>query len=248
MKGYNGLYLVGNYPDRTRFIETACRGLEVFDFLEVGLPFSDPAADGPVITRAAGEALSAGSTLAGILESVKEIRRSIGSEKKIYMMTYVNPVFSRGAGTFARLCRKAGIDGVIIPDVPFVESAPFKRSFEDAGMEYVHFLTPESTLEQAREIAAVSRGFIYFISMRGITGGEFHIDRVTRNMIRFARLHSSSPVVLGFGIRGAAHAEEALRYADGFIIGTKIIELLDAGDKGALNGFFREIGDVSNGG
>ena len=247
MKGYNGLYLVGNYPDRKRFIETACRGLKTFDFLEVGLPFSDPAADGPVITRAAGEALRAGATLAGILESVKEIRKRSGNAKKIYIMTYVNPVFSRGTGKFARLCRAAGIDGVIIPDVPYVESGPFVKSFTAVGMEYVHFLTPESTVEQALEIAAASRGFIYFISMRGITGGEFRIDRETRKMIRLARSHSSSPVVLGFGIRSGAHAREALRYADGFIIGTKIIELLDSGDDGALEGFFQELEDIRQG-
>ena len=241
MKGYNGLYLVGNYPDAARFVDAAVEGLGHFDFLEVGVPFTDPVADGPAIAHAAEKALENGITLAGILESVREIRRRAGDVKKIYLMTYANPVFGRGIGNFARMAKGAGVSGVIMPDVPFVESARFKKDFEAAGMEYVHFVTPESTPAQVKEIAAAARGFLYFISIRGITGSALSLDAETKRKIALARKSSPVPVVLGFGIRDAATAGAALASADGFIIGTRIIELLTEGG-GGLTAFFGELG------
>ena len=239
MKGYNGLYLVGNYPDTGKFADAAVEGLRHFDFLEVGVPFTDPVADGPAIARAAEKALENGTTLAGILEGVREIRRRAGDAKKIYLMTYANPVFARGIGNFARMAKKAGVSGVIMPDVPFVESARFKKHFGAAGMEYVHFVTPESTPGQVKEIAAAARGFLYFISIRGITGSALSLDAETKRMIALARKWSPVPVVLGFGIRDAATAGAALASADGFIIGTRIIELMTEG--AGLTAFFGEL-------
>ncbi len=240
MKGYNGIYIVGGYPDPEKFVEAALLGLESFDFLEVGVPFTDPVADGPAIARAAESVLEKGCTLAGILERVSEIRRRAGADKKIYLMTYANPVFGRGIGKFARAAKMAGVDGAILPDVPFVESARFKEPFRRAGLEYVHFVTPESTPEQVREISAEAEGFLYFVSIRGITGSALSLDAETRRKIALARTHSPVPVVLGFGIRDGANARAALDSADGFIIGTRIIELLAEGGE-ALAGFLGSL-------
>ncbi len=244
MRGYNGLYLVGNYPNPAAFVEAACLGLRYFDFLEVGLPFSDPVADGPSIEKAAAEMLRKGCTMARVYDSVKEIRKRTGPESRIYIMTYANPVFGRGIGNFARQANAAGIDGAVLPDIPYVESGRFKAPFARHEMEYIHFITPENSSEQIREIAGAARGFLYFVSIRGITGGELYIDADTKKKATLARRKSSVPVVMGFGIRDAASAASALEHADGFIMGTKAVELLNSGGIGALSSFFQALNDA----
>ncbi len=227
MKGYNGLYLMGNYPGAELFVETALYGLKHFDFLEIGIPFTDPVADGPVIERAAHELIEKGFRMDDLLRSVRRIRDGAPAGKKLLFMTYANIVHSRGAAPFASLCRKAGVSGVILPDVPFEESAPFRRAFRPEGVDLISFITPENTEEQIRKIATAASGFLYCISIRGITGNALSLDAQTQKKIALARSHSRVPVVLGFGIRDRATAATALKHADGFIMGTAVIEALN---------------------
>lgn len=238
MNGYNGVYLMGNYPDAERFKEAARMGLERFDFLEVGVPFSDPVADGPVIARAGEEVLGRDFRLDDLLDSVADIRSTAPAGKKIYLMSYANPVHSPGLARFAKMARRAGADGLIVPDVPFVESAPFRDALAGEGLEYIDFVTPENTPGQIEATARAARGFLYFVSIRGITGSGFTLDAATRAKIRRARRSSSVPVVLGFGIRSAADARAAVELAGGFIVGTGAVAALGDGGPG---GFGRYI-------
>ncbi|HDP79408.1 MAG TPA: tryptophan synthase subunit alpha [Spirochaetes bacterium] len=230
----NGLYLVAHYPDRDTFNRAALEGLEHFDFLEVGIPFTDPVADGPVIADAAHRVLADGFTVAGGLETLREIRAAAPPRKKLYLMTYANIVAGRDPDRFARAAAKAGADGMIIPDAPFAESGLFRGALEKYGMEYISFITPETTPAQIKLIARRARGFLYFISIRGITGSALRLDRDTREKIALARKHSPVPVVLGFGVRDRRSIDTALKNADGFIMGTRFVEALR---DGGLEGF-----------
>lgn len=226
MKTYNGFYLVGNYPDPDSFIEAAIGGTHFFDFLEVGIPFSDPVADGPVIARAANEMLAKGVTLEDIIASIRTIRQRIAGDKRIYIMSYANHLYHYGIEKYARLCDEIGVSGIIIPDVPFIESNRFKEAFNTLNLDYIHFITPESTTEQIVSAAQAARGFLYAVSIRGITGSELILDEGMAKKIVKAREHSTVPVVLGFGVRSSRDARNALRIADGFIMGTRMIDLL----------------------
>ncbi len=237
----NGLYLVAHYPDPDTFHEAALEGLKRFQFLEIGIPFSDPVADGPVIADAAHCVLRNGFSLSGVMESTALLRREAGSDKKIYFMTYANVVYNRGIDTFARMCRGAGVNGLIIPDVPWAESGPFRKALRRHALEYIHFVTPENTSEQIISIARNAVGFLYFIAIRGITGGSLTLDRVTMSKIALARTHSKVPVVLGFGVRDRSGIATAERSADGFIMGTRFIEALR---EGGLNGFRNVIKEI----
>ncbi len=241
MKGHNGLYLMGNYPDPDTFIEAAVRGLDFFDFLEVGIPFSDPSADGPVITDAAEAVLARNTTFDDVLSSVRRIRERALDGKIIYAMAYANTVFARGIGNFAEKASGAGFNGVIIPDVPFAESERFIKAFARHGMSFVRFISPETTIGQIGMIGPGAEGFLYFVSMRGITGGRFDLDAATVKKIRAARKCSPVPVVLGFGIADIQSARRALDHADGFVIGTRIIEILKDGGLDAAGEFFSAI-------
>lgn len=229
MKPYNGFYLVANYPDEKTFVHAAIKGFEYFDFLEIGIPFSDPVADGPVIAKAVENVLNKGFKFEKLIGNIREIQDQINVNKDIYFMTYANIVYSRGIENFAKICKELGIKGVIIPDVPFDESAMFKNVFSKYGILYVHFVTPENSKERIRQIASHAEGFLYFVSIRGITGSSLALDQDTEEKIAAAKQSSPAPVVLGFGIKDKSHIDSALNCSDGFIIGTRMIEVLEAG-------------------
>jgi tryptophan synthase alpha chain len=229
MKKYNGFYLMGNYPDKDTFIKAAVKGFEYFDFLEVGIPFSDPNADGDVISDAAQTMLNRNCTFSEIAESIKTIRKSIPAEKDIYLMTYANLIYNMDMPMFNAFCIDNGVKGLILPDVPFCERNFFAPLGLDPKIKLVNFMTPESTPESINETAAVSENFIYFVSMRGITGTDFNLDKETMNKIDYAKSKAKVPVVTGFGIKSKSSASKAMEHSDGFIIGTALIEALNTG-------------------
>jgi len=236
---FNGFYLVANYPDENTFVQTAIHGLKYFDFLEIGIPFSDPVADGKAISEAAYTVLKNGFRVNDIIRPLKKIRSSVNSEKKIYFMTYSNIVIQYGLKKFTDLCSKSAVNGVILADVPYVESSVFKNSFASGNIGYIHFITPENTNEQIKNVSKQANEFLYCISVRGITGSQFRIDTELKGIVSAAKKVSKVPVVLGFGIRNRKDVCEALKYADGFIIGTRIIEILR--DKENFSKYCEEI-------
>ncbi len=229
MKKYNGFYLMGNYPDKDTFIKAAVKGLEHFDFLEVGIPFSDPTADGDVISDAAQSLLDKNCTFSDIAESIKEVRSQIPADKDIYIMTYANLIYNMDMPSFNTFCIANGVKGLILPDVPFCERNFFTPLGLDPQIKLVNFMTPESTTESIDETAGISENFIYFVSMRGITGTDFNLDEETKEKIRYAKSKSKVPVVTGFGIKSKDSASKAMEHSDGFIIGTALIEALNNG-------------------
>lgn len=241
MSKYNGFYLMANYPDRDTFIKAAVKGLEYFDFLEIGIPFSDPIADGEVIANAAQALLDRNCTFSEITESVISLRKQVPAGKDMYIMTYANIIYNMEMPFFNKFCLDNGISGLIIPDVPFCERDFFKPLGLDDRIKLISFMTPESTDESIRETARASENFIYFISMRGITGTDFRLDDETGEKIRLAQSMSSVPVVTGFGIKTRDTAKKAMEQSDGFIIGTALIEALN---KGGYEGYAGLVDDL----
>jgi len=246
MKNYNGFYLMGNYPDSDTFIEAAVQGLKHFDFLEVGIPFSDPIADGTAIADAAQKALENGVTFAGILDSLKKIRERVAPEKDIYLMTYANIIFNHEETLRSDSFKALNVKGLIVPDVPSSEDFFFTGENSLGELEIITFLTPETEDETIRKASERSNSFIYFISTRGITGGSMKLDADTMAKIDLAKSSSTCPVVLGFGIRDSVSAKTALEHCDGFIMGTVLIQTLNdkglEGFKEFTDGLFGELG------
>lgn len=229
---YNGFYLVGSYPDPDNFFKAAIAGLEYFDFIEVGLPFSDPVADGPVLASASHNALKAGASTESVLQScsaIKEYLVKSNKSKKIFIMTYANKVFHSGIETTMKRFSSSGVDGIILADVPFVESQRFVECATKYNLDYIHFITPESTPKQIQAIASAASGFIYTISLRGTTGSSLVISDEIKEILFITKQHSNVPVVIGFGIQNKDDIQHALEYADGFIMGTALVRKLEEG-------------------
>ncbi|NPA15385.1 MAG: tryptophan synthase subunit alpha [Deferribacteres bacterium] len=232
-----GLYLLGGYPDMKTFDEALEIALDAgFDFIEVGVPFSDPVADGPVIARAALGALKKGVNLKLILDYLKGKR--LGERVDLYIMTYSNILWAANPGRLSGVLKECGVKGCIVADLPNEEHPFFKR----AGFELplVSFATPESREEDLLKLAEVKEAFIYFVSVRGTTGGSFCLDADTQRKLLFLKERAKVPVVLGFGIKSREDVEKALTLAHGFVIGTKAIELLSEDIK-AFERWCREI-------
>ncbi|HOQ12301.1 MAG: Tryptophan synthase alpha chain [Spirochaetes bacterium ADurb.Bin218] len=223
---YNGFYLMGNYPDRETFIKSALEGLRYFDFIEVGIPFSDPIADGEVISDAAQFMIEKNEGFAEISKSIEYIREHSDKSKDIYLMTYSNLIYNMNMKDFNDFCTGVNIKGLILPDVPFCEQSFIRQLNLDDNIALINFLTPESTQESLEEITSEAKGFIYFISMRGITGSKFTMEDETVSILKKATSLSNVPVVTGFGIKSKEDAKMALNYSDGFITGTALIEAL----------------------
>jgi tryptophan synthase alpha chain len=219
-----GIYLLANYPSRETFLQAvhACQELGV-DFLEIGFPFSDPIADGALLERASFEVLRR-YRLADSIRSFQEAREIF--KRSIYIMTYTNIVYSQGVAAFIK---KVGpVNGLILADLPLREIRPFEKELKHSSVSLIRFLTPESRERDVALALKGARGFIYFISKRGTTGGAFGLDAETRE--RIARIRGKGiDVYVGFGIRDKKDFDLACSAADGAIIGTKAVSELEQG-------------------
>src|SRR5262249_5224240 len=186
---------------RRLVIEAERRGADV---IELGVPFSDPLADGPVIQRAGARALAAGASLPRVLEMVATLRAQVNVP--IALMTYYNPVLAFGLKSFARTAVDAGADGVIVPDLPYEESEPLRAAAEPVGLDVIQFVAPPSTPPRVKAIARLARGFIYLVSLTGVTGARRELPRELDAQIRTLRLVTTKPVCVGFGVSSPEHA------------------------------------------
>jgi tryptophan synthase alpha chain len=224
--GKLGIYLLANYPSGERFIEAVkvCQELEV-DFLEIGFAFSDPIADGDILEKASYETLKR-YNLNDFIESLKEAKRIF--KEKIYIMTYANVVYGVGIGNFVK--RVGSISGLILADLPLREISLFEKKFKKHPINLIRFLTPESRIEDIEQALKGAKGFIYFVSKRGTTGGDFALDEETIEKINLAK-GKGVDVCIGFGIKDKKDVELAYKVADGAIIGTKAMSELEKGIK-----------------
>jgi len=202
--------------------EAARRGA---DIVELGVPFSDPLADGPVIQRAGARALAAGATVARVLETIAGLRTEV--DVPIVLMTYYNPVLAFGLKAFVRTAVDAGVDGAIVTDMPPEESDQLGSEAAAAGLDLVYMVAPTSTPERVRLIARKSRGFIYVVSLTGVTGERQELPTDMATQIATIRRVTSMPVCIGFGISTPAQVAAVGRVADGAAVGSAIVRLVE---------------------
>ncbi len=200
------------------------------DIIELGVPFSDPSADGPVIQKAGDRALALGIGMTQVLAMVRSFRER-NNTTPVVLMGYANPVErydqKHGAGAFVRDASQAGVDGVLIVDYPPEECEEFAASLREHGMDLIFLLAPTSTDERMAQVARVASGYVYYVSLKGVTGaGTLDIGQVEAMLPRI-RAHVSVPVGVGFGIRDAETARAIGQTADAVVIGSKIIQLLE---------------------
>lgn len=195
------------------------------DIMEIGVPFTDPLADGPVILQSALRSLGGGTTLKKILRMVSEIRET--SEIPIVLMSSFNPIFVYGEEAFVGNAVKAGVDGVIIPDLPPEEAGELAGYAKKKGLDVIYLIAPTSTGERVKMVARQSRGFIYYISLTGVTGMRSSLADGLREKVSQVKKATALPVLIGFGISGPDQARQAAAISDGVIIGSAIMKIIE---------------------
>ena len=201
------------------------------DIIELGVPFSDPMADGPVIAKASERALARGIGMAQVLQAVAEFRRQ-NTLTPVVLMGYANPIERydqrHGAGSFVGAARDAGVDGVLVVDYPPEECEDFATQLKAAGLDLIFLLAPTSTDQRMKDVGRIASGYVYYVSLKGVTGaGNIDTDAVAAMLPRI-RAHVSVPVGVGFGIRDAATAKAVARVADAVVIGARLVQILES--------------------
>lgn len=195
------------------------------DLIELGIPFSDPLADGPTIQKAAIRALQHDISLRDVIGLVKKVRRV--SQVPIIFMSYYNPVFKYGEEKFVTDAVKAGVDGVIVPDLPPEEAGSLKGFASEKGLDTIFLLAPTSNEERIKKVCNISKGFIYYVSVTGVTGTREGISKDIRGMVKKIKAESRMPVAVGFGISRPEQAVEIASMADGVIVGSAIVKIIE---------------------
>ena len=198
------------------------------DIVELGIPFSDPLADGVTIQKASFQALRNGVTPKVCLEVAKQLSHEV--DIPLVFMTYFNPVFSYGLEQFCSDCAHSGIDGLIIPDLPPEEGSELEASTQRQGLDLIYLLPPTSTEERIRLVAERSRGFIYLVSLTGVTGVRDNLPPDLETFVTRVRKVATQPLCVGFGISTAEQAEQVAGIADGVIVGSRIIQYMEIED------------------
>jgi len=215
-------FITAGYPD----LSTTARLVITLeksgvDIIELGVPFSDPLADGPIIQEASGYSLSQGTNLVRILDLVRQLRRH--TSLPICLMTYYNPVFCFGEKNFVNKAVAAGVDGIIIPDLPYEEAREFNRYANQKGLVNICFISPTSSAARIRAILKVARGFIYYVSLTGVTGSRKSLAADLKTKLAAVKKLTTKPVCVGFGISNARQVRQVRKISDGVIIGSAII-------------------------
>ena len=216
-------YIMAGDPDLGRTVELV-RILEDCgaDIIELGVPFSDPLADGPTIQKAAQRALGGGVTLHKVIDLVADFRKR--SEIPLLLMTYYNPIFKYGEERFVHDASEAGVDGIIVPDLPPEEAGNILSFSRKSDFDLIFLVAPTSTEDRIRRVSKSSRGFIYYVSITGITGSKLSMDSSISSHVSKIRSMSGKPVAVGFGISTPEEASEVARFADGVIVGSAIVK------------------------
>ncbi len=225
-------YVTAGYPERATTAPLMHAMVAAgADVIELGVPFSDPSADGPVIQRANEIALAAGISLAGVLEMVAEFRQK-DSTTPVVLMGYANPIerhdIKHGPGSFIQTAHQAGVDGLLVVDYPPEECVDFAAQLRAKGMDLIFLLAPTSTQRRMQDVARVASGYVYYVSLKGVTGAAAVNAEEVAAALPAIREHVHIPVGVGFGIRDAASAKAVGAVADAVVIGSKIIQLLES--------------------
>ena len=218
------------------------------DVIELGVPFSDPVADGPVIQRASERALKNGTSLAQVLTLAAEIREHAQSTGLI-VFSYLNPLLRMGMEKFCRVARAAGVDGALVTDLPVEEASEYLQKMKKYDLAPDFLAAPTSTEERLRRIAQASRGFVYAVSRTGLTGQRQHLAEDARKLVRRLRRVTKLPIALGFGISNAEQFADVGEFADAVVVGSAIVETIERNkglEAAAVGEFVRELSAVSS--
>jgi len=213
------------------------------DLIEIGIPFSDPIAEGPVIQEADNRALASGTTVEKIFTLVAELRKE--TDIPLVFLTYINPVFHYTYDAFFKRCKETGLDGIIIPDLPFEEQAPVRETAIKYGIDLISLIAPTSE-ERIKEIAKNAAGFIYLVSSMGVTGIRSEITTDLSSITTAIKSVTSIPVAIGFGIHTPSQAREMARIADGVIVGSAIVKIIAQYGENAAQYVYRYVKEMKD--
>lgn len=225
------IYFTAGYPNLNSTVEIA-EALEKAgaDFLEIGIPYSDPLADGPVIQSSSLKAIENGMTIKVLFEQLKELRKRVSIP--VLLMGYVNPILQYGVENFCASCKEVGVDGLIAPDLPMYEYEEMYRGcFDDNQLSNIFLITPQTSDERIRKIDELSNGFIYLLSSSSTTGKNVSLSDITEDYFsRLKNMNLKNPTMIGFGISDNKSFSKASQYANGAIVGTAFVRLLGESD------------------
>lgn len=221
---------VDNLPERIRFLQDSGAAA-----IELGIPFSDPVADGPTVQAGSIRALNNGTTLKKVLDILEPTQAT--RDVPIVLMTYINPIFVFGIEEFAATCARVGVDGVIIPDVPLEEEELIEAALTNHSIAFIRLAALTSTPERLQEIAKRSEGFLYAVSVTGTTGTRTSHEAKVTTYLQTLKQLSNVPVLAGFGVSNPEQAHALSAHCDGVIVGSKIVELLHEGKEDAVRTF-----------
>jgi tryptophan synthase alpha chain len=230
-------YLMAGSPDRASFVATVEALGERADAIEIGVPYSDPLMDGPVIASAGERAIEAGI---GPLETL-ELAAQVQSDTPRVAMTYYNPIHSLGEREFCRRASEAGLRGLIVPDLPLEESGELRALAADAGLAWIPLVAPTSTAERVARIVQTATGFVYAVSTLGVTGVRGSLSDRAAEVVGRCREATDAPVLIGIGVSNAEQAREAASVADGVVVGSAIVRLLMDEGVGPATAFVDEL-------
>jgi tryptophan synthase alpha chain len=227
--GRTGLvpFVTAGYPEPKDFISTLKAVAEVGDVVEVGIPFSDPMADGMTIQRSSFEALQKGVSLAWIFD---ELEKAGGFDAPLVMMSYLNPLLAFGYEKLADRALETGVCGLIVPDLPFEESEEIRSVLEDRGLGLIQLVTPATPDDRLKTLCDASRGFVYAVTITGITGGDTGLPPDLADYLDKVSAVSDIPVCAGFGIRKSSDVANVGEHASGAIVGSALVEVLERGE------------------
>ena len=236
-------YLLFGYPSREYFSDLLELAQEYSDCIEVGVPFSDPVADGPVIANASQQVLQQPFDLDNIFSALQKRKRKV----PIALMSYANPIWNYGLENFCKACQQLEVQALIVPDVPFEEAEPWRQAASSHELSWISFISLFTKADRLRQISEASQGFIYLVSVAGVTGSKISGSDLIRAKALEIRQHTNTPIALGFGIRSV---QDTVAYQDvisGFIVGTRIIELIDEQNSmQKLEKLFKEFSQGAN--
>jgi tryptophan synthase alpha chain len=225
-------YITAGYPapQRTAALLDALADAGA-DVIELGVPFSDPVADGPTIQRSSHAALEQGATLTSVLQTLRAFRAR--RDVPVVLFSYLNPVLQHGIDRFIRDAVDAGAAGVLLTDLPAFADAALEQAFQESPLAFIRLVAPTTPQPRLRRIAADAQGFLYYVGRLGVTGAGRTIRDETLHAVAALRAHVSIPVAVGFGVSTPEHAARIARVADGVIVGSALIDALDSGGEAA---------------
>lgn len=218
-------YIVGGYPDEKQFVEVYKKVCDYGDVIEIGIPFSDPLADGPVIQKATAYALKHGINLEKIVTLISSTRTN--RRPPVVLMAYYNSLYTYGLTEFAVLCRDNGISGVIVPDLPVEEAEAWKQAASEQSIDTIFLVAPNSSQQRKRLAVESSSGFVYCVSVTGVTGQRQAIPPYLKQYLASLRAITDKPLALGFGISEPEQVKEASNYCNAVIVGSALVNIIN---------------------